>query len=538
MALVLLPLLISSASAQFTGPDKQYQNKTAVADTLTEKLLMQRQAIRAGTDPQALEGAIDPSKYVLGPGDGVYLNVYAAHFLDQDLTVTPEGKLIVPRTGEVSISGLTVTEAEAKVNKLLARDYKMPDAHLSIRRLKSIKVSVLGEVLQPGIQTVTSLMRVSEVIAKAGDLKEKSALRNIEIRRPDGSLRTTADLLKYYETGDVSTNPPVEGGDVIIVRKVTKYFTISGAVAKPGIYEFAPGDKISTAIEIAGSPLPSAQLDSIEVASFGPNSPDRAVRRTVNLISGKDEELQEGDVIAVKGYSQYHTPRVVSVSGEVTYPGKYSIELGQTRILDVIQRAGGILPTGSLDEAVVLRRAGIGAWESDPEFIMLERMKGTTEEKRITDDQFNYYMARSRQLGRSVMVVNFKDLIEKNDLSQNILLRDQDSIWIPRARGFVSILGTVVNPGNITYEEGYTYEDYIARAGGYTSSSDKGAVRVINAKTGSYINPRSDSHYQIGPGDSIIIPAERPTFWENFQLATAITAQVITIIAGVLLLRK
>ena len=95
-------------------------NRTSVADTAIESLLAKRQAIRSGVDGQALESAIDPKTYILGPGDGVYLDVYAAHYLDQDLTVTPEGRIIVPKTGQIDVAGLTMPEAEKKINQLLA----------------------------------------------------------------------------------------------------------------------------------------------------------------------------------------------------------------------------------------------------------------------------------------------------------------------------------------------------------------------------------------------------------------------------------
>lgn len=530
---LLFPLHITQAQ---TG-ERQIVNRTAVADTAVERLLGMRQAIRAGTDGQALETAIDPKTYILGPGDGVYLDVYSAHFLDQDLTVTPEGKIIVPRTGQIDVAGLTIPEAEKKINQLLARDYKNPQAFLSLRRLRAMKVNVLGEVLSPGVHQATAMMRVSEIISKAGDLTDKSSLRNIEIRRPDGSLRTKADLEKYYYTGDLSTNPVLEGGDVLIVPRATGLVMVSGSVGLPRSIEYVEGDKLSSVIALAKGLKPEAKTDSIEIARFSPDDPFHAHRMYVNFAGGEDPPVKEGDVIFIRGISQYHLPRVVSIAGEVQYPGKYSIEVGQTRLSDVLHRAGGVLPAGSLDEAVVLRRAGIGSWENDPEYIMIDRLRGF-DEKRISAEQFNYYMARSRQLGRSIMVVNFRALLEKGDASQDIAMRDEDSIWVPRARGFISVIGSVINQGNVGYIEGGTYRDYIERAGGYSSSADRSEVRVINSRTSSYINPRSDGEYKIGPGDTIVVPAEQHDFWKNFETVTALTAQIITIIAGIILLKK
>ena len=530
----LILSLYGSVRAQ-TG-ERQILNRTAIADTTTQRLLLQQQAIRAGTDGQALESAVDPKTYILGPGDGVYLDVYSAHFLDQDLTVTPEGRIIVPRTGQIDVAGLTIPDAEKKINVLLEREYKNPQAYLSLRRLRTMKVSVLGEVLSPGVHQATAMMRVSEIIDRAGNLTEKSSLRNIEIHRTDGSLRAKADLIKYFNTGDLSANPILEGGDVIIVPRTFNIITINGSVGMPGSIEFVDGEKLSSVIALAKGLKPGAKTDSVEIARFSTEDPFRAHRIYVNFASGEDPNIKEGDVIFIRGISQYHLPRLVSVGGEVQYPGRYSIEVGQTKLSDIIRRSGGILPTGSLDEAVVLRRAGIGSWETDPEYEMIGRLR-SSDDKRLTDDQYNYYIARSRQLGRSVEVVNFRSLIEKGDKSQDILMRDEDSVWVPRERGFVSVIGNVNNSGNVNYIEGATYNDYIDHAGGYASNADKSAVRIINSRTSSYINPHSDD-YKIGAGDTIVIPAEQHNFWKNFEQVTTITAQIITIIAGILILRK
>jgi polysaccharide export outer membrane protein len=540
--LVLIVTFVFTAAAQaqtssYEAYQKQYQNRLGVADTTTAKLLEQRQAIRAGYDAQAQEGPVDVSTYKLGPGDGVYLNVYAAHSLDQDLTITPEGRLIIPRTGQVDVSGLTVPEAEKKVNALLRKEYKEPDASLSLRKLRQIKITVVGDVLAPGIYSGASLSRVNELIDKAGGFSRESSLRNIEIRDQSGKLRTKADLVSYLVAGDLKANPLLEGGDVIVVPRVVSFVLINGSVSEPGQKEFVEGDRLSTIIKIAHGLRQDAITDDVEISRFRLEDGSSSERFIVNYTNGEDPEIKQGDVISIKGRSDYHVPKVVSVAGEVTNPGKYSIDRGKTRLLDVLSRAGGITSTGSLEEAVVLRRAGVGSWESDPEFIMIQQLANNPSAK-LTDDQQNYYQARTRQLGRSIMVVDFKNLLEKGDTSQNIIMRDGDSVWVPRARGYISVIGSINNQGNVNYEPGRPFGYYIEKAGGYTSAADKSEVRVINSRTSTYIDPRSDDDYVIGPGDTIVIPAERYTFWEDVGAITALAAQVVTIIAGVVLLAK
>ena len=135
------------------------------------------------------------------------------------------------------------------------------------------------------------------------------------------------------------------------------------------------------------------------------------------------------------------------------------------------------------------------------------------------------------------MVVDFKALMN-GDQSQNLVLREFDSIYIPRSMGYVTVSGSVNKQGNVEYIEGGTWQDYVDKAGGFSTTADRGAIRVVNPQTGSYIDPRSDSHYFIAPGDMIIVPREEPHFWKDFASVTAVTAQVLTIIAGILFFVK
>jgi protein involved in polysaccharide export with SLBB domain len=535
----LVLLVARPSAAQLTSGElyQQFQNKIGVLDSTTEKLLAQRQAIRAGYDVQALEAPVDPKSYVLGPGDGVYLNVFALHYLDQDLTVTPEGRLLLPRVGQVQVAGLNVIEAEKRVNELLAQDYKSPNASLSLRKLRPIKISILGEVLVPGVQSATALQRVSEVIDKSGGFKRTSSLRNIEVRSPTGEMRARADLFKYYAIGDLDANPMLQSGDVIYVPAATRFVTVNGSVVSGGRIEYVPGEDLNTLLKLSHGFLPSALPDTIELARYSTTDPNRADLQSIPFAQSSSMVLQDGDQIFVKGRTEYHQPHLASVSGEVRFPGRMNIIPGQTRLKDAIDQAGGILPAGSLDEAVVIRRSGNGDWEADLELQRLQSVSMVRKEG-MTDEEYTYYLARMRQYNRSVMVVDFRALMQRNDQSQNILLREEDSIYVPRARGFVTVSGSVNSQGNVGFIDGGTYEDYVAKAGGYTSTADRAAIRVVNGKTGSYIDPRSESAYRISAGDMIIVPQERSEFWKNLGIVTATTAQILTIVAGIFLLVK
>jgi protein involved in polysaccharide export with SLBB domain len=518
--------------AQLTSNElyNSFQNQLGVADTLTGKLLAQRAAGRANLDPQALEEPVDPRTYKLGPGDGVYLNVYAVHSLDQDLSVSPDGRLIIPNIGRVDVNGLTLVDAETKVREALGREYKAPVATLSLRRLRPIKVNVLGEVLSPGVQQATAMQRVSEVIDRSGGFKGTSSLRNIEIRSQTGAVRAHADLFRYFALGDLAANPVVEGGDLIVVPRSEHFIAVYGSVGQPQRIEFVEGDSLSTVIALSKGLLPNAISDSIEFSRFPLNDPTAASRMYVNYPQ-QNPKIVDGDQIFIRSLTTYHVQRSVSVGGQVQFPGRYAIDAGTTRLRDVLGRAGGVLPTGSLDEAILIRRVGIGSWENDPEYkriVMIAPMR----KEGMSEEEYTYLAARQDQFNRATMVVDFKALMN-GDEAQNILVREEDSVYIPRAMGYVTVSGSVNRQGNVGYIEGGSFEDYIAKAGGFSGNADQSAVRVVNPKTGSYIDPRSDRHYQIAAGDMILVPQEHSTFWKNLETGTAITAQILTIFAGI-----
>jgi protein involved in polysaccharide export with SLBB domain len=101
----------------------------------------------------------------------------------------------------------------------------------------------------------------------------------------------------------------------------------------------------------------------------------------------------------------------------------------------------------------------------------------------------------------------------------------------------VSVTGAVNHQGNVEYVSGGTWNDYIVKAGGFSPTADESAMRVVNPNTESYIDPRGND-YKIVPGDMIIVPQEQHTFWKDLSTFTAITAQILTIFAGIYLLRK
>lgn len=171
------------------------------------------------TEMDALEGAIDPDTYLVGPGDVFYFNIWGGGEDRYPLTVSPEGTLYVPSAGEIPVSGLTLNEVKKRVLSRVENDYKGSRITLSLAVVRIFRVHVTGEVNFPATYTANAVDRVSEMITEAGGVTERAWKGSIQIRHSDSSV-DYFDLASFERDGLLENNIHVTGGDVIYVPSV------------------------------------------------------------------------------------------------------------------------------------------------------------------------------------------------------------------------------------------------------------------------------------------------------------------------------
>lgn len=501
---------------------------------------------------EGLEGAISAGTYRLGPGDGITIGIWSPRPVRYDLVINLEGKLLIPSVGEMNLHGLYLDEARNIIRREILRHFHDVEVTVSLTKLRKFQVHVLGQVQNPGTYLATAVDRASAAVAWAGDLLPNATSRHITILNGD-SVRTQADLFAFLQEGIPSTNPQLMDGDIIHVPYAKYRFSVRGAVNQPGAFEYMPGDRFSDAITFAGGLTHEAFGDSIEIARYVGNG-ERAVRffsvaggglvpaeprdgpilpevigrfplRDISLESGvahvhSDFLLQPDDIIFVRSVPEYRIKRLVEVRGEVYYPGFYAITPGETRLSEVLRRAGGITPEAFLSEATLIRREGVRL--EDREF---ERLRNLPPSE-MTRDEYEYFKLRSRE-NPGLMVVDFNALLAGDD-SQDLLLRRGDIINVPARRDFISVLGMVRSPGNILYDASLAPLDYVNAADGYAEKADKGGARVIRAATGEWIS--FNDVERIEAGDTIWIPEKRErNYWQIFKEALTVTTQILTV---------
>ncbi len=339
-------------------------------------------------------------------------------------------------------------------------------------------------------------------------------------------LNNYYDFLSFLRFGDKKNNPLLNDDDIVIVDKVDKIVLINGRVKYPGAYEFIEGETAANLIDIAGGILSKARKDSIELVRFDKEGKNQISEYfTYDEIMNSKILLQNRDNILVREIPDYLEDKYVKINGYVKYPGYYKITENKTTLREIITEAGGFRKEASLPDAVLKRN--VADTEIDPEY---ERLKNT-QRADMTDDEYTYLKAKSRQKVGKV-VVDFVKLFKDNDESEDVVLKRSDEINVPEKINYVIMLGQVINPGNVIYNKDYSVDDYIRLAGGFGWRALEGDVRIIRANTGEWID--ADDVDVIKPGDTIWVPEDLPgpKFWDVFTTSLQVLGQVAAVIAA------
>ena len=478
-----------------------------------------------------LEKAVNPKEYLVGPGDIINLSIISANSPTYDIEISPEGKAVVPNAGVVDLNGKTLEEATKAITELASRVYKSNGIYAVLKEIRHFKVMVSGNVTNPTSVVVTAADRVSDAIDLAGGVLPDASLRKIYLKRNGKQIRV--DLMKFLLAGDLASNPTLLGGDYIIVTPQSESETVSiyGEVCLPGIFEYNPGDSLSTLLRFSQGMQVSAFKDSVEYVHLN-QSNDQFETEYVNLrsdysklISGQpsavDFPLSAGDRVYVRRKEKWEQNKYVIVRGEVRYPGYYAITEGKDRMSDLIERFGGFKEEASVDNVVMIRQEEL--LKDDPEMKRLNSIPPSEMDK----SEKRYYQSRISEI-KGIISLNMYKIQQNSDSKENIYLRGLDSLYVPKKNSFVNVQGRVNNPGLILYSENNTYLDYINTAGGLGYRADEDQILIIKQK-GQQFNAKK-KNYKIEPGDYILVPPKSElTFFEIFTTTLTILTQLMTI---------
>ena len=317
----------------------------------------------------ALEAAVDPGVYIVGPGDVFSFNVWGALEMRYPLTVSPEGMLLVPSVGEIEISGKTLAEVQSLVLERAASAYENSEITLTLDALRFFRVHVVGEVLYPGTYIAQAVDRISRLINEAGGVTEWAFKRRIEMRHPDGIV-DYFDLDAFEQEGSLEEDLFVNGGDVIYVPPIEDgecLVRVKADLDNSGTYQIFEGEELLNFLQRIRALNRNSDLSKITVIRTEVNASARSNEKQYFFPFQVDETaeynfiLQAGDEVLIP--SDY-----VYVKGAVRSPGAYPYIVNLTA-KEYAGMAGGDYRSGTI-KSVRVYHAFSGKTERGPDVVV------------------------------------------------------------------------------------------------------------------------------------------------------------------------
>ncbi|MBI5208201.1 MAG: SLBB domain-containing protein, partial [Candidatus Firestonebacteria bacterium] len=202
--------------------------------------------------------------YILGPGDTIIVDVWGSITNQITLKVDRDGKIVLPSVGSIFVSGVEFGKLKDIIKEKLKKEYQNIDIEVTMGRLKTIRVYLVGELRYPGSYDISSLATVYNAIISAGGPSEQGSLRNIEVIR-NKQVIAKIDFYDFLLTGKRTEDIRLQDGDTVFVNLISNTAKIIGMVKRPAIYEFLYPVKLSSFIELAGGTLPTGYLKNIQI---------------------------------------------------------------------------------------------------------------------------------------------------------------------------------------------------------------------------------------------------------------------------------
>ncbi len=302
------------------------------------------------------EHAAVPDTYLIGRGDALQINIYGKESNAYDVVVDREGRLSIPNLSPVQVAGMTFAEVKALVKAKIEQEVIGVKAFVSMGKLRSIRIMVLGEAYQPGSYTVSALTTVSHAIFVSGGISDIGSLRNIQVKRR-GQLVTTFDAYDLLIKGDSSNDIVLQPGDVVFIPPVGAQVTVKGEVKRPAIYELKQNESPKHLIAMAGGFKAAAFKQSVPVVRYQQDGTKRIV--SLNFAAQSvDYSPRSGDVIDVQSVAKQIVGSVRLV-GAIARPGDYQWQAG-LKVTDILKNAkADLLPQADLDYALIAREKNI-----------------------------------------------------------------------------------------------------------------------------------------------------------------------------------
>lgn len=480
--------------------------------------------------------------YVVGPGDTLAIDIWGGVTQTISRTVSPDGHVALLEAGDVQIAGLTLEQAQRLIQESLKRQYRDVQVSVTLARLRTIRIYVVGDVQRPGAYEVPSLSSPLTALYAAGGPTAVGSLRVLKHYRGKQFIGAI-DLYDFLLHG-IREDERLQAGDSLVVPATGPQVAVWGAVRRPAIYELKDDNSLAALLEDAGGFTVAASLQHISVERIDANQQ----RETISVGSGDHQENSTGDAIAkfqVKDGDRIHvapiapySERVVYLEGHVVRPGRHPFKDGM-RLSDLIGSYQDLLPEPALQGEVIrlvppdlhaetidfnvpdvligngnfplqsfdtirvfgrydvdapkveirgeVLRPGSYPLSEGMTAAQLVRMAGGFKRDALveTADLISYHVVNGTRVESERADIHIGDAVEKGDVAADRNLKPGDVLTVHQITGWndigasITIEGEVAHPGSYGFQEGERLSDVLRRAGGFRETAyPAGAVLI------------------------------------------------------------
>jgi protein involved in polysaccharide export with SLBB domain len=443
--------------------------------------------------------------YLLGPGDSLVVNIWGGQSNRLERPIDRQGQIALPEAGTVTIAGLTIAQAQTAIQEALGTQFQHERVEISLGRVRTVRVYVVGDVQRPGAYDVSSLSTPLNALYAAGGPTNNGSIRTLRQFRGAHLVREI-DLYDFLLRGVRSEIDRLQPGDTLLVPPVGPQVSVSGMVRRPAVYELKGEQGLNEVLDLAGGVLVSASLKQIRVERI--EAHQRRTMLSLQLPEGHNGatqdltafRVQDGDSVLVSQILPYNE-QMVYLDGHVFRPGKYPYREGMT-VNDLLHSYQDIMPEPAAHAEIVRLRP--------PDF-------------------------RPETIGFSLpeaLIGNEAIALQPYDLVRIFGRYEIDS-------PVVSIEGEVLRPGEFPMSEGMTVAALVRMAGGFKRSAfreeaDLSSYTVENGQkvllnhslvaVEKALDGDKSADVALKPGD--VVSIRQLTGWEDIGASVTITGEV------------
>jgi len=402
-----------------------------------------------------------PAGYVLGPDDQLDIFVYGYSEKQYRVTVNEEGEIYIPNVGPITVSGLSIEQARDKIkSKLASTIYRAistgkTKVQITLGKIRSIRVTVIGQAKKPGTFTVSSLTTLYNILYLCGGPTPMGSYRDIKVIRGN-EVKRTADLYDFLVDGNNKDNILLQEGDVIRIPYYKNRITITGNVKREGKFEMLDNERFGDLLKYCGGFTDNAFRGSVTVERI-----TKTVKEIIDLNANQFDsfETKGSDNYIVRKLPDVYGNRVV-ISGSVLRPGPYELDTELT-LKSLVEKAGG-----------------------------------------FTRDAYTKRISVFRYFQNKMPTMVSADIDSTSTSNNNLRLIKDDSVAVHsifefKDSAYVAVEGNVRKAGKVLWRENLSLRDLLLLVGGISEFGDSSTIEITRRLRNADVDVANHNETQI-----------------------------------------